>query len=220
MISKRAEKQGLGIISQKDMAITQFAFVGIQLSSPEKLGIIASRNDLENFCHDWRVRGAMLGIEDRFNICGATLDETLSRIDAIKFDFVLPALIKIDPKVENYLRIAVEGMKGFEPWLDVDTQIFTAKRLAGVPTYGFFKQEANSSNVNRAFDKLSFYSRFRISTDVIIFDFLSKVLLFRICFNIFRILFSVFDYFPVFAIWKFGRKYANVKVLNTKPREK
>ena len=220
MISKRAEKQGLGIISQKDMAITQFAFVGIQLSSPEKLGIKASRDDLENFCHDWRVRGAMLGIEDRFNICGATLEETLSRIDAIKLDFVLPALEKIEPKVENYLRIAVEGMKGFEPWLDVDAQIFTAKRLAGVPTFGYFQQEANASNVNRAYDKLSFYSRFRITTDVIIFEFLSKFLLFRICCNIFRFLFFVFDYFPVFAIWKFGRKYAYVEILKAKPREK
>lgn len=220
MISKRAEKTGLGIISQKDMAITQFAFVGMQLLSPEKLGIKASRDDLESFSHAWRARGALLGIEDRFNVCGATLDESLGRLEAIRQDFVLPALTNMDPKIEEYLRIAVEGMKGFEPLLDPETHIFMMKRLVGVDTYGYFQSEPNASNVNRAYDKLSLYARFRVTTDVFVYEFLSKLFVFRMSFNFFRLLFSVFDYFPVFAIWKFGRKYAYVEVLKGKTKEK
>lgn len=220
MISKRAEKTGLGIISQKDMAITQFAFVGMQLLCPEKLGIKGSREQLECLSHGWRVRGAMLGIEDRFNVCGETLDETLSRLEAIKQDFILPTLTNLSPIVEEYLRTAVEGMKGYEPWLDVETQLFTIKRLVGVPTYGYFESESNSSKVNRAYDKMSLYSRFRVTADVIIYEYLSKVWLFRWSFNTFRFMFSVFDYFPLFAILKFGRKYAYVQVMKTKSKEK
>jgi hypothetical protein len=220
MISKRAEKSGLGIISQKDMAITQFAFVGMQLLSPEKLGIKGSSEDFENFSHAWRVRGALLGIEDRFNICGATLDETLGRLEAVRQDFVLPALTNIDLKTEEYLRIAVEGMSAFEPFLHPETHIFLIKRLVGVDTYGYFQSEPNASNVNRAYDKLSLLSRFRVTTDVILYEYLSKVFVFRMFFNFFRMLFSVFDYFPLFAIWKFGRKYAYVEVLKAKPKEK
>jgi hypothetical protein len=220
MISKRAEKSGLGIISQKDMAITQFAFVGMQLLSPEKLGISGTSEDFENMSHGWRVRGALLGIEDRFNVCGATLDETLGRLEAIRQDFVLPSITNIDPMTEKYLRIAVEGMRGYEPFLHPETHIFIMKRLVGVDTYGYFQSEPNASNVNRAYDKLSLFSRFRVTTDVFLYEFLSNLFVFRMCFNFFRMLFSVFDYFPIFAIWKFGRKYAYVEVLKAKPKEK
>lgn len=212
-VSRRAEKNGVGIVSQKDMAITQYAFVGSQLLSPEKLGVKASRQQLEDFSHYWRVLGYLLGIEDRFNVCGETLDDTLGRLEAMREDLLLPNFINLDPKIESYIRIAVEGMKGFEPWLNDDVQLFTVKRLIGVPTSSFFAIEGGS---NDDYKNLGLYARFRVATDVVIFEYLSSLWAFRWAFNIMRLSFSVFEIFPVFAILKFGKKYAYVKVLKAK----
>lgn len=197
------------------MAITQFAFVGMQLLRPQIIGIQGSNQQFEDFSHFWRVLGYLFGIEDRFNCCGSTLEETLSRLEAIREDFLLPTLTNLDMKTEEYLRIAVEGMKGFEPWLHTETQLYTIKRLVGVPTYDYHGQDQGQDD-NSAYNKLSLYSRFRISTDVMIFERLSKLFILRWTFNISRMLFSVFDYYPIFAILKFGRKYAYVEVLKSK----
>jgi ER-bound oxygenase mpaB/B'/Rubber oxygenase, catalytic domain len=213
-VSNRSEKKGAGIISQKDMVITQFAFVGIQLLNPEKSGIQASREQLENFAHYWRVIGALLGIEDRFNICGATLDETLSRLTTVRH-LLLPNFTNMNPNVEKYLRIAVEGMKGFEPWLNPDVQLFTVKRLLGVPGFHFFAHEKVEGSKDE-FKSLSRFTRTRITIDVIIFEYLSLTWGCRWLFNIPRIIFSaVFDRFPLFAIAKFGWKFAFVKIMQS-----
>lgn len=54
-VSKKSDKAGSGIISQKDMAITQFTFMGMHLYCPDKLGIVGSQEQFEAFNHLWRV---------------------------------------------------------------------------------------------------------------------------------------------------------------------
>lgn len=200
-VSSRTSPKGLGFVSQKDMAITQFAFVGMQLLLNEKVGIYGSREQFENFSH-------------RFNVCGETLDETLGRLEAIREDILLPNFINLDPKVESYLRIAVEGMKGFEPWLQADSSLFAVKRYLGVPEFCYSKTEVpDVDNSNDFYTSASLYSRFRISSDVIIFEYLSRNFIFRWFFNILRLSFSIFNHFPIFAMIKFGRKNAYVEIL-------
>jgi hypothetical protein len=63
--SKRSEKAGVGGIYQRDMAITQFAFIGYMLISPKSIGLNITPQEEEAFNHFWRVIGHMLGIPDR-----------------------------------------------------------------------------------------------------------------------------------------------------------
>lgn len=56
---------GCGPISQRDMAITQFGFMGFPLLARKKLGLHGSDEDLEGFIHFWRVIGHLLGISDQ-----------------------------------------------------------------------------------------------------------------------------------------------------------
>lgn len=64
--SRSACKHGVGIISQADMAVTQFGFMGFATARPQLVGIYkASDEDWEGFFHVWRVVGYILGIEDR-----------------------------------------------------------------------------------------------------------------------------------------------------------
>lgn len=66
MVSKRRGKDGLNAIYQKDMAITEFGFIGYIFICPELIGLKHSTNeDLEGLNHFWRVTGHLLGIDDR-----------------------------------------------------------------------------------------------------------------------------------------------------------
>lgn len=220
-ISKRADRNDVGIISQKDMALVQYAFVGAQLLTPEKLGIHGSAQQFEDFAYYWRLLGYMLGIEDRFNICGETFEETLSRCAAVR-DILRPNFVNLSTRAEEYLRIAIEGMKGFEPWLHADTELFTLKRLLEVPGYHYFDNEAVGPANDRAFDKLDLYTRTRIALEIFFIETLNQIWIFRWMMNIFRLVFSaVTDRFPIFAILKFGKKHAYVEIFKSKSqREK
>ena len=79
VVNRRATKSGVGIISQKDMAITQFTFMGFHLLMPEEFGIVGTGQQLEDFNHLWRVIGYMLGTEDKYNCCGETYEDTLGK---------------------------------------------------------------------------------------------------------------------------------------------
>lgn len=62
--SVKCQKAGVGFISQKDMAFTQFAFFGFIVERGHYLGIKATKDDLDNFVHFWRVMGYLLGIKE------------------------------------------------------------------------------------------------------------------------------------------------------------
>ena len=62
--SRSANVASIGIISQKDMAITQYGFMGFIVVSQKQTGIQASQKQMEDFCHFWRVLGHLIGIRD------------------------------------------------------------------------------------------------------------------------------------------------------------
>lgn len=53
-----------GIISQRDMAITQFGFMGFSVLFKNKLGINCTDEEMSDYCHFWRVMGHLFGIND------------------------------------------------------------------------------------------------------------------------------------------------------------
>ncbi len=62
--SVSGETSKMGIVSQKDMAITQYGFMGFVVMSGDKFGIFADKSDFESIIHFWRVLGSLLGIRD------------------------------------------------------------------------------------------------------------------------------------------------------------
>ena len=214
-VSKKSDKAGSGIISQKDMAITQFTFMGMHLYCPDKLGIVGSQEQFEAFNHLWRVIGYMLGTEDQYNLCGETWSDTRNRCEALKEDLLIPGLQFPSPEFENYTRTAVDGMKMFEPIIHYETIIYFIKRLLGVPNHHYFESEALAQNSNniKVIQQLGLYTRFRVFLNVIIYQFLTPMFVFRWIFNVLRIISSLLDKYPVLAIWKFGKKNAYVQIL-------
>ncbi|XP_074604192.1 uncharacterized protein LOC141857600 [Brevipalpus obovatus] len=64
-------------VSQWEMAITQWAFIGVLILYPKDCGGHSlSDGDLELLNYFWRFIGYLHGIEDRFNICNGNLRES------------------------------------------------------------------------------------------------------------------------------------------------
>lgn len=117
VVNRRATRAGVGIISQKDMAITQFVFMGFHILKANEFGIVGTREQFEGFNHFWRVIGYMLGTEDKYNCCGETLDDTLGRLQAICDDMISPTMTFEDPDFDSYARITTDGMWHSDPTL-------------------------------------------------------------------------------------------------------
>lgn len=63
--SRSAQNSNIGMISHKDMAITQYGFMGFTILSRKEIGVQGNVKDLEDFCHFWRVLGQLIGIQDK-----------------------------------------------------------------------------------------------------------------------------------------------------------
>lgn len=115
VVNKRLTKAGAGIVSQKDMAITQFLFMGFALFMPDKFGIVGSYEQFDAYNHFWRLIGYLLGTEDRFNCCGETVEETQSRLHAMVKDMLLPAWKDPFPECLSQARITFDGVRCSNP---------------------------------------------------------------------------------------------------------
>lgn len=57
-------------MNQYDVAMTQFAFIGLSMLYPKKTAMIAaSESELELINYYWRVLGWLMGLEDEYNLC-------------------------------------------------------------------------------------------------------------------------------------------------------
>jgi hypothetical protein len=75
--SRSAKNANVGMISQKDMAITQYGFIGFVVLSRNEIGIQSSQKEIEDFCHLWRVLGHVIGIKNEYELSTSTLTRTL-----------------------------------------------------------------------------------------------------------------------------------------------
>jgi hypothetical protein len=209
-INNKAEKTGSQYITQKDMAITQFLYIGLQASG--YYGIVGSDEDFENYNYYSRLIGYMLGIKDEFNCCGATYAETLGRLEAMKEDFLKPNLVNETKEYLDYAKMACKGMWYSDPTLHFDSVLWQVKRALRVPGYYYFESERQKfetpgSNM-KILRKLSLYTRLRIFIDIIYFEFLTQFIVFRILGLVFRMSFVLLEVFPILLIISFGKKFA------------
>lgn len=94
--------------------------------------------------------------------------------------------------------------------------MFQTKRFVKVPGYHFFESEAVDNETRKVFDDLSLYTRFNILIEVIVYEYLSFVFVFRWIFNVMRIFLSLLHYYPILALRSFGKKYAYVEIMKPK----
>ncbi|KAI4467254.1 ER-bound oxygenase [Holotrichia oblita] len=112
-------RKGIGQITQFQMTVAQFGFMGYILSRPKIVGIHkVADQDLEGFVHFWRVIGHLLGIEERFNICRDSLAETKEICDEFIQEIFRPTVLKWDPVFLNMTEALTDGLWCMMPVLN------------------------------------------------------------------------------------------------------
>ncbi|XP_071554087.1 uncharacterized protein [Temnothorax nylanderi] len=131
MSSKRSEKAGVGGIYQRDMAITQFAFIGYVLIAPKSIGLCNKPQEEEALNHFWRVIGHMLQIPDRLNLCRKTAAETRELCQ--KVSHILTEYLYNAPSEFYHLALAIlDGLWYMDITLDKHAFLKFTYQLHGI----------------------------------------------------------------------------------------
>jgi hypothetical protein len=211
--SQSSNTANIGIISQRDMCITQFGFMGFVVLFQDQLGIACSQQEMNDFCHFWRVLGNLLGIKDEFNLCCDSFEETKERLESVRTKFILPALTETSNDFDTMSKFCVSGLQCFN-FIDLyKPTIFNLKRLIGVENYYYFQNEVpeNFDRKKLKYLELSRYERFSLFMSIFIRQYLLKYFIIRWMHNIFiRINEFFMRHFPIIAIMRFGWRKAYV----------
>ncbi|KAJ8924189.1 hypothetical protein NQ315_006980 [Exocentrus adspersus] len=120
--SNRSCTAGLSRITQKDMALTQFGFMGFALVRSKMLGIHeSSDNEWKAFLHLWRVIGYLMGIEERFNLCNGTVDEVRERCNILVEQIFRPNIERKDEDFINMSRYMINGLYSINIFIRFET---------------------------------------------------------------------------------------------------
>ncbi|XP_053674150.1 rubber oxygenase-like [Anopheles nili] len=219
-VSKQADRVHSGmIISQRDMAVTQFGFVGYVFINYRMLGIKFNTKDMEAFTHFWRVIGHMMGIEERFNACTDSWETTEQRMSLIASEILKPALLNHSAEFVKMGKALITGLWCFNPFIEFDTFLFLTMRLNKIPGYHYWKDEAAASLTPaekqvRPYESFRPYARFLLYVVSYIHSVLLHIAVFRWYFNMQMVLSKfLIRYFPFLAFYEFGVKNAYVRIL-------
>lgn len=130
--SRTACRSGLNYITQRDMALTQFGFIGFAVLKPHELGIVGGEKDMEGFIHFWRVIGHLMGIQDKFNLCRGSLETTIQTCQIIMNKVFIPALENPPAEFKSMSQALLEGMSAMVPLLDTEAFTDYTKILCGM----------------------------------------------------------------------------------------
>lgn len=120
---------------------------------PHLLGIAHDNDDdREAFIHFWAVMGHMLGVQDEYNMCLYSI-ETVSIICQMLLRYIFMPLIQFDtPEFRRMVDALFEGMKQFLPHMTYDIQMFTVKRVIGIPGYQYNVDAEKETLCRRIFE--------------------------------------------------------------------
>ncbi|XP_073830964.1 uncharacterized protein [Musca autumnalis] len=222
--SRACAKLGAGQITQKDLALTQFGFIGFLSLGAHRIQL-HDDHFLEATSHLWRVLGYLLGIKDEYNICGRNWEETKLRLDIVMRKVYQPAL---ENPSEDFLQMSkalLDGLWHINTTLTVGSFLFFTKRLCYVKGYEYFEFDyppyRKPDPQQRLYYKdLSWLDRFIVFYAMIIVTYLHKYDIVR-CYLNFRAWLNeqLIEYLPYVAILKFGTAWAYVSIFSRGGKE-
>ncbi|XP_075234891.1 uncharacterized protein LOC142332369 isoform X1 [Lycorma delicatula] len=115
-IYQRKTNNRILYFNQCSMSITQFGFIGLVITYPDKFGAAnATDEEMEGFIHLWKTIGYLLGIEDKYNFCNGSLIDVRNRCKDLINYCVLPSFCNITNEWEHFSRCLVKGVSFYVP---------------------------------------------------------------------------------------------------------
>ncbi|XP_065371716.1 uncharacterized protein LOC135963688 [Calliphora vicina] len=215
--SRACAKLGAGQISQKDLALTQFGFIGFLTLGAHRIQLY-DEEFLEATSHMWRVIGYLLGIKDEYNICGENWSETKLRLDIVMRKVYEPALENTSKDFEKMCKALLDGLWPVNISLTAGSFLYMTKRLAYVKGYEYYDFDYRPGtkpdpNQYRYYKDLSWWDRVVVFWGLLVLTYLHKYNIVRwfLNFGIWVNEKSLY-YLPYIAVFKFGIKWAYVRV--------
>lgn len=215
--SRLSQSSKCGMITQKDMVLTQFGFMGLITLKSKLLGISTNDEFLQSTVHFWRVIGFLMGIEDQYNICTDSWETTKPRLEIVLHEIYKPFLTTNDSEFLALTDALIDGLWSFNPFLTSGAFLYFTKRLAECDGYEYLKSDYPCPEVAEKSDKLyktlSWYNRFVLCFLIIIHQYLYIHTIGRLYYNS-QIVLSRFliYYFPFLAYHRFGWKGSYVRI--------
>ncbi|XP_014218333.1 uncharacterized protein LOC106646727 [Copidosoma floridanum] len=212
IVSQRCSVAGLGRITQLDMALTQFGFIGFTLLSGDRLGIFTTDEELDGLVHFWRVIGRMLGMDDRYNLCNGTVEECRQLCRRLLDEIFLPSFAVKNKNFDEMGRVLLEGLWPVNPHLDPKAYTtFTLQLAVSAATN-------NNHSVVIDTEGMPLYSKFMLNLQLMVHEYLMPPSywwsrFFRGFFNA-QMRFAIYltENFPFLAYWLFGRQNSRVNI--------
>lgn len=217
--SRYTEKGNAGFITQRDMALTQFGFMGYIALVPHKLGIQMNRDDMEAFVHFWRVIGHMVGIHQKFNLCTDSYDTTRLRLSVIMNQFYRPNLEETSDEFMSMAKALLEGLWCFNPMLDAKAMVFYVRWISNCKNHLYFESDIRALDYNvedcrKVLQSFGWYTRWILFLQFSVLTYLINFAAFRWYLNFQQWLSNYIIYFfPFLAFYKFGIRAAYVRIL-------
>ena len=105
-------------MSQYDLVLTQWAFIGAILTRPDKIGLAGiSKVQLKSISNQMYKVGRDLGISNTFNLCSGTLEDTIQYAKEIEKYVITPAL-ECNEDFENMSVHLMNGVNILNPFID------------------------------------------------------------------------------------------------------
>ncbi|XP_076234990.1 uncharacterized protein LOC143179580 [Calliopsis andreniformis] len=208
----RTSQAGLHRVSQLDMALTQFGFMGFTLLSGDYLGVNTTYEELEGLIHFWHVVGSMLGMEEKYNICTGSVEETRALCRRLLDEMFLPSLAKSNEDFEEMSRILLESLWPVNPFLEHKAFVTFTYTLASVSAAN------NNHPLKIDTSTLSWYSTCILNFQIFVHQYLLSSTywwssFFRLFLNaIMRLAIYLTENLPFLAYWTYGVKNSHVKI--------
>ncbi|XP_071568632.1 uncharacterized protein [Temnothorax nylanderi] len=211
---KKSTEAGVHKPTQLDMALAQFGFIGYSLVSEEYMGIKATPEEMEGVVHLWRVVGSMLGMDDKFNLCSGTVEESRALCQRLLEDVFVPSLAN---RNEHFNQMGTVMMESLWPLcFSIEPLAFTAFTLHLASSTA----RNNNHFIKIDFSNLPFYSWYLFNLQHFVLKYLMRPSawwssFFRAFFNgLIRYSIYFLKNFSYLAYWKFGKKYARIKIFH------
>ncbi|EDV92583.1 uncharacterized protein LOC6563149 [Drosophila grimshawi] len=218
--SRACQRLAAGRITQKDLALTQFGFIGFITLGAHRIHL-KDDDFLEATTHMWRVLGHLLGIKDEYNICGRNWAESKERLAIVMRKVYRPALEQTNDDFHRMTEALIHGLWHVNTMLSVQANIFFTKRLAYVKGYEYYSfdyldGEQPDPQQRQYYYDMNLWDRFIVSYGLFLVTYMHKYAVIRWYFN-FRIwLMDFFMYYlPIAAILRFGVKSAYVRIFRS-----
>lgn len=124
---------GVVYVSQWDMAVTQWAFVGPMVLFRSKVGLHScTEEQYESLIHFWRVIGYFLGIEDKYNLCTGDYEQVLAACQSLLEKEYRDRIAIADPESVSMCKDVSAAMNMIDPVLTWESLSNYIHELAGL----------------------------------------------------------------------------------------